>query len=98
MLNAYEVLGLGRSASQAEIQSSYRKLMQIFHPDKGLNRSHENFLNIQRAYQILMSQESRRQLAERKIFKPDTSESLNKETRCVFRNFEKVRDYIKERQ
>ncbi|MCC6133835.1 MAG: DnaJ domain-containing protein [Gammaproteobacteria bacterium] len=32
---AYEVLGLSPGASQEEIQTAYRRLMQRLHPDHG---------------------------------------------------------------
>jgi curved DNA-binding protein CbpA len=34
MRDPYEVLGLAKSASAAEVKSTYRKLAKKFHPDQ----------------------------------------------------------------
>ena len=59
--DAYESLGLSRSASQDEIKSAYRKLARKYHPD--LNKepgAEEMFKEVQEAYDVL-SDESKRQ-------------------------------------
>jgi curved DNA-binding protein len=50
----YEVLGVGRDASQEEIQQAYRKLARTYHPD--LNKdpgAEERFKDISEAYAVL---------------------------------------------
>lgn len=57
----YEVLGVDRSASQEEIQRSYRKLARKFHPD--LNKTtgaEEKFKKVGEAYEVLKDPEKRK--------------------------------------
>jgi molecular chaperone DnaJ len=58
----YEVLGLGRTASQEEIKRTYRKLALQFHPDRNPNDpvSEARFKEINEAYEVL-SDETKRQ-------------------------------------
>jgi curved DNA-binding protein len=57
----YQDLGVGRSASQDDIQRAYRKLARENHPD--VNRdpaAEERFKNISEAYDVLRDPETRR--------------------------------------
>jgi DnaJ-class molecular chaperone len=57
----YEVLGVKRDASDAEIKSAYRKLARKYHPDRnpGDKQAEENFKEVQTAYDILSDKEKR---------------------------------------
>ena len=57
----YEVLGVGRSAGEQEIKSSYRKLAMQYHPDRNPNNpeAEEKFKEASEAYAVLADQEKR---------------------------------------
>ena len=55
----YEMLGVSRSASQAEIKDAFRKKAMEHHPDRGGNA--EKFKEINEAYQALGDAQTRAQ-------------------------------------
>ena len=59
--SAYDVLGVAKSASEQEIRSAYRGLVRREHPDLngGGPDSHERFLEIKAAYEILADADRR---------------------------------------
>ncbi len=59
--NPYEVLGVGRKASDDEIKKSYRKLARDFHPDRNLGdkQAESKFKEVQDAFEILHDKEKR---------------------------------------
>jgi molecular chaperone DnaJ len=57
----YEVLGVQKNASQAEIKSQYRKLALKFHPDRNKSSdAAEHFKEISEAYAVLSDDEKRK--------------------------------------
>ncbi len=62
MRNPYEVLGLGKSASAAEIKSAFRRLAKKYHPDQSKEpKAKERFSEIGTAYEILGDDKKRAQ-------------------------------------
>jgi molecular chaperone DnaJ len=56
----YEVLGVSKNASQAEIKKAYRKLVREVHPDTNPGNE-ERFKEVQGAYDVLSDDEKRKQ-------------------------------------
>ena len=58
----YEVLGVSRSATEAEIKSAFRRLAKQYHPDicKEAN-AEEKFKEVQEAYAVLSDENKRSQ-------------------------------------
>ncbi|OKL41609.1 DnaJ C-terminal domain-containing protein [Pontibacter flavimaris] len=59
----YKMLGVQKSASQAEIKKAYRALAKKFHPDKNKDnpQAEERFKDISEAYEVLGDEEKRKQ-------------------------------------
>lgn len=58
----YDILGIKKTATQAEIKQSFRKLALRYHPDKNRNseESKKKFLQIVEAYEVLSDEMSRK--------------------------------------
>ena len=60
MRDPYNVLGLAKTASAAEIKSAYRKLAKKFHPDQSKEpKAKERFAEIGQAYEIIGDEKKR---------------------------------------
>lgn len=59
MTDAYQTLGVGRNASEAEIKKAYRTMASKHHPDKGGDTA--KFQEIQSAYETLTDPQKRHQ-------------------------------------
>lgn len=56
----YEILGVKKEASEAEIKSAYRKLARKYHPDVNKEKgAEEKFKDINEAYEVLGDKEKR---------------------------------------
>ena len=60
----YAVLNVPKTATQEEVTRAYRKLAQVFHPDKHIDEAkrlsaQESFSKIQEAYEILSDAQKR---------------------------------------
>ena len=61
MADPYDILGVGRSASEQEIKSAYRKLAKELHPDRNKDNPNaaERFSDITKAYDLLSDKTQR---------------------------------------
>jgi hypothetical protein len=59
-MNYYEILGISNESNQSEIKKAYKSLALKLHPDRNsAPDAHSQFIQIQKAYEILGSSESR---------------------------------------
>lgn len=67
--NLYDVLGVQKSASDAEVKSAYRKLARKYHPDLNKNdqAAAEKFKEVSCAYEILGDKEKRKKYDNNEI-------------------------------
>ena len=64
----YQVLGVTKDASEADIKKAYRKLARAHHPDSnpGDGKSEERFKSISEAYSVLSDSDRRREYDEQR--------------------------------
>jgi len=83
----YEVLGIGRSASDDEIKKAYRKLARQFHPDVNKEAgASEKFAEVQESYDVLSEAAKRKQYDQfghaGASVSPDTYEQMRRAHRA----------------
>lgn len=79
MKDYYKVLNISRNSDVNEIKKSFHKMALRYHPDIcKLTNSHELFIEIHEAYEILINIESRN--AYNNIFDVNLSENIEKNT------------------
>jgi DnaJ-class molecular chaperone len=63
MRNPYDILGVPRTAGEAEIKKAFRKLAKQYHPDSngGETKAKDKFAEVNQAYEILGDAEKRAQ-------------------------------------
>src|SRR5260370_35253535 len=68
----YEVLGVAKDASEADIKKAYRRLARKLHPDvnPGDKSAQKKFPDVQEAYGILRDTEKRRAGGPRRAARP----------------------------
>lgn len=71
-MNYYELLGLEKNARPEAIKAAYKRMAMVWHPDrnKAANAS-EMFMNIRKAYSVLMNKESRAKYDENFVSEAD---------------------------
>ncbi|MFN8439047.1 MAG: DnaJ domain-containing protein [Cytophagales bacterium] len=108
MKDYYKILNVRSSASSAEIKQSFRKLAMVYHPDRSIeNDSHERFIEINEAYEILSDSILRTQydqmlnnsagdmFVEHEYFKEKYNQTRNvNRTDRVYRATRKTKDVI----
>src|SRR4028119_811829 len=69
MRNPYDVLGVPRSAGEAEIKKAFRKLAKTYHPDSNKDdpKAKDKFAEANAAYEILGDAGKRAQFDRREI-------------------------------
>ena len=66
----YQVLGVSRGASDAEIKKAFRKLARQYHPDRneGSANAEARFKEVQAAYDSIGTAEARRKHEQEQMF------------------------------
>lgn len=90
MINCYQVLGVRKDATAAEIKRAYRAKAKLLHPDKNSTHDSEEFKKLVQAYEIL-SDEKQRSIFDSSFF---TRYSMRREKGRTF----DYRTWLLERQ
>ncbi|MDQ4023326.1 MAG: DnaJ domain-containing protein [Thermoproteota archaeon] len=94
----YDILGIKKTATQAEIKQSFRKLALRYHPDKNKNseESKKKFMQIVEAYEVLSDDMSRKTYDNSSYY--ISYESLHKREWVPSADFERIYSYEEIRQ
>lgn len=84
--NLYEILEININSSKKDIKKAYKKLILKYHPDKNPNISHEKFIEIKQAYDIL-NNEHKKKLYDKYIY--NQNKFTNNKPVNIFDYFEK---------
>jgi len=68
MITAYDVFDLKPEASELEIRQAFRRRVRLFHPDTNRLADVKYFMELKKAYEILMDEKSRELVAMRPLF------------------------------
>ena len=82
----YVILGVGRTATLADIKKSFRKLARQFHPDvnPGDHLAEERFKRITDAYEVLSHPDKRHFYDENGFYSEETTGKMNQRTAWGF--------------
>lgn len=63
MRDPYQILGVPRTATEAEIKKAYRKLAKVHHPDRNKDdpKAQDKFAELNSAYEVVGNKEKRAQ-------------------------------------
>nr|WP_158210468.1 DnaJ domain-containing protein [Myroides phaeus] len=88
MKDYYKIIGVSKTASIDEIKKAYKKLAFKYHPDVStLSNSHEKFIEISEAYEILSDETKRKNYDN--LNKSDFSESPHSEKYTTYQKHKK---------
>lgn len=93
--NLYTLLGVDKTATNAEIKKAYRRLVFVYHPDKNKTDpdAGSKFANITRAYKILSNPDSRKIYDETGDYDDEDEGKINiSETLNYFRKIYSPKD------
>ena len=94
--NHYEILGLPRNATPAQIKKKYREMVRKFHPDvaKDKDTAHRLFLQINESYEVLSDPARRKaydetldleaQIAARRASKAQSASTSGQQSRTTY--------------
>jgi len=80
----YDILGVGRDASQAEIQAAYRQKARKYHPDAGEGSDAEKFRAVNEVYEVLSDPDKRRFYDANDFYDPTFDEGIAEAAAILF--------------